>query len=82
MFDAPYPTRSAFLEHQNYFAVSGNENGNLSMWQRKSFMRNTIIAGHFGSINFVETSPVDKKILVTCGDDQVVRVWRVDLENP
>ena len=57
--------------------MSGDENGNISMLQRKSFMRNTSVAGHFGSINFVETSPVDKKILVTCGDDQVVRVWRV-----
>lgn len=77
MVDAPYTTRSAFLGHQNYFAVSGDENGNISMLQRKSLMRNTSVAGHFGSINFVETSPVDKEILVTCGDDQVVRVWRV-----
>ena len=43
--------------------MSGDENGNLSMLQRKSFMRNTSLAGHFGSINFVERPLWTKNLL-------------------
>ncbi|VDD90627.1 unnamed protein product [Enterobius vermicularis] len=59
--------------NQNYIATGCNEE--VRIWNHKSDRLIASLSGHTGKVNAVIWNPVNPHMLVSCSDDNTVRVW-------
>lgn len=59
--------------HQNYIATGSNDE--VRIWNYKSDRLIASLTGHTGKVNAVVWNPVYPHMLVSCSDDNTVRVW-------
>ncbi|KAI9775166.1 MAG: WD domain protein [Geoglossum umbratile] len=73
-----YSIGGAFGQHNGEaFAVSGSEDNEIFIWDIRSKEVLQRLAGHEGVVLGVDTHPTER-VLVSCGLDHTVRVWRDD----
>uniref|UniRef100_A0A0N5AHY7 LisH domain-containing protein n=1 Tax=Syphacia muris TaxID=451379 RepID=A0A0N5AHY7_9BILA len=59
--------------NQNYIATGCNED--VRIWNHKSDHLIASLSGHTGKVNTVVWNPTNPRMLVSCSDDNTVRVW-------
>ncbi|KFA78506.1 hypothetical protein S40288_01454, partial [Stachybotrys chartarum IBT 40288] len=67
--------RSAFGGANESFIASGSEDGNILIWHKNTGAAIERLVGHYPRCNAVSWNPADPCMLVSCGDDNIVKVW-------
>lgn len=69
--------RQVTQRSERAFITSGSEDGSILLWDVVSKKILQRLHGHEGVVLAVDTHPTEK-MLVSCGTDQTVRIWRED----
>ena len=72
-----YVLKSIFCGAMDAYVASGNEHGIIHVWRRCNGKLVTKFHAHFGPINCIVKSPSNSALIISIGDDKMVRMWKL-----
>ncbi|XP_059660199.1 WD repeat-containing protein WDS homolog isoform X2 [Cornus florida] len=70
-----YVIRSCFGGLNSSFIVSGSENSQVYIWNRRSSNPIEVLSGHLKTVNCVSWNPRKPQMLASASDDETIRIW-------
>jgi len=67
--------RASFGGPSDNYVVSGSEDCQVYVWDRRTAELLAVLPGHSGPVNHVAWCPADSRFFVSASDDKTLRVW-------